>query len=243
MSAIPDAVARMLAAPAPVIILDTCSLLDLFRRDDSRKQPRVPVDEIAVAVEILRETSARPNWAHLVVPELVPGEFADHADQIEQTLESWLTFHDENQDWLRGTAPLVGVTPPVTAAVGSLGLQAHLRRLADDLLARAVVLDRDPACLNRAVDRLIAKRRPSHKKEIKDSMNLEQCLELGTRLKRAGFAPPVAFVSSNTNDFAESLAVNRIHLDLRAEFAAASLEYFTSLRAAVGTLRSRGELP
>jgi len=45
------------------------------------------------------------NVRHLVVPELVPGEFADHASRIEREFDGWLGFHDENQDWLAEAAP------------------------------------------------------------------------------------------------------------------------------------------
>jgi hypothetical protein len=90
---------------------------------------------------------------------------------------------------------------------------------------------------------LIAKRRPSHKKEIKDSMNLEQGLELSRLLRNAAFAPARVFVSSNTNDFAASATSSVVHPDIQGEFAAVGLEYFTSLRATLGALRARGQIP
>jgi hypothetical protein len=242
MIAIADAVTALRVAPAPVLLLDTCTFLDLFRRDD-RKQPRVPADEIRTAAELLPLVTARPAAAHLIVPELIPGEFADHADRIEREFEDWLRLNDKNQNWLAEAALWVGVALPSSPAVHPLGLHVGLRKLADDLLAQAPVLARDQVCLDRAVARLIAKRRPSHQKEIKDSMNLEQCLELSTQLHHAGVGRPRVFVSSNTNDFAEAPTSSRLHPDLQAGFAAAGLEYFPSLRAAVGSLRARGQLP
>jgi hypothetical protein len=84
MSPIADTMAQICAQAAPVVMLDTCSLLDLFRRDDPPQQPRVVSDEIRAASDLLQLVSARPGAAHLVVPELVPGEFADHADRIQK---------------------------------------------------------------------------------------------------------------------------------------------------------------
>ena len=49
MTTITAAVAQIIAKPAPVIILDTCNFLDLFRRDTTRQQPRVPAEEIRIA--------------------------------------------------------------------------------------------------------------------------------------------------------------------------------------------------
>jgi hypothetical protein len=243
MTPIAVAAAQILAHPAPVIVLGTCSLLDLFRRDVQRQQPRVPVGEIQAAAEISQLLTALPDAAHLIVPELVPGEFVDHADRIENEFEGWLRSHDQNQDWLAEAGLWLGLALPTPLAVQPLGIRAGCRKLADDLLTQAVVLDRDKACLDRAVARLIAKRRPSHKKEMKDSMNLEQALDLSARLQHAGFGPARVFVSSNTNDFAASPTSSVIHPELQLEFAAAGLEYFTSLRAAVGSLRARGQLP
>ncbi len=243
MTTIPAAVARIISQPAPVLILDTCNFLDLFRRDSVRHQPRVPPEEIQFASEVLRAATDQPAAVHLIVPELVPGEFADHADRIEGELGEWLRFHDRNQDWVVAAAHGIGTSLSSPSAVHPLGLHARFRGLAEDLLARAVVLDRDLTSLSRAVARLIAKRRPSHKKEIKDSMNLEQSLELCSQLRNGGFTRPVVFISSNTNDYAVASTPPRLHNDLHAEFAAASLEYFPSLRAAVGSLRARRELP
>ncbi|HEX7379862.1 MAG TPA: hypothetical protein VF278_22240 [Pirellulales bacterium] len=200
-------------------------------------------EEIGSAVEIHQCVTERPDTLYLVAPELVPGEYADHADRLEAELGGWLQFHDQNQEWLTATADWLAIAIPAFVPVRPLGIQKSCRELADNLLAKAEVLARDQACLDRAVGRLIAKRRPSHNKEIKDSMNLEQTLELSRRLQHAGFACARVFVSSNTNDFASTAPGATIHPDLQAEFAATGLEYFTSFRSAVGSLRARGQLP
>ncbi len=243
MTTIPAAVAQIIAQPAPVVILDTCNLLDLFRCDKVGQKPRVPAEEIRIASVLLAFAIARPAAAHLVVPELVPGEFTDHANKTEGKFDEWLKEQDENQAWLAEASPWVGTSLPNPPAVRPFGLHAGFRRLADDLLAQAVVLDRDQASLNRAVERLIAKRRPSHKKEIKDAINLEQCLELCLQLRDGGFQRPAVFVSSNKNDYAMPSPGSRLHVNLRARFAVVSLEYYPSLRSAVGALRARRELP
>jgi len=52
MFTIADAFARIQAhPPVPVILLDTCSFVDLFRRDERRFQPRVNAQEIRAAVD------------------------------------------------------------------------------------------------------------------------------------------------------------------------------------------------
>ena len=67
--------------------------------------------------------------------------------------------------------------------------------------------------------------------------------QLSRQLQIAAFAPARVFVSSNTNDFAASPTSSTVHPDIQGEFAAAGLEYFTSWRAALGSLRAQGATP
>jgi hypothetical protein len=240
---IADAVSQVQAqGPVPVILIDTCSLVDLFRRDEKRFEPRVPPEEIRVAADLLDLVTALPQAVHLLVPELVPGEYSEHADREEALFEGWTRFHDQNQDWLAEASSCVALAIPLPLKVQPLGLAARLRALANDLLTKAKVLERDQQCLDRAVVRLIKKTRPSHKKEMKDSMNLEQCLELSRRLQYAGFAKSRVWVSSNTSDFAQGPTSSLLHADLQADFMVAGLKYFTSIRAAMSNLRAAGEI-
>jgi hypothetical protein len=236
-----DALAHIMSRPAvPVILVDTCNFLDLFRSDPTK--PRVSQQEIRAAVDLLDLLNATPDAAHLLVPELIPREYLDHADTIQRAFGGWTERHDTNQTWVFDASACVALALPVPHPVHPHGLAARLRALADSLLGKAKVLDRDQACLDRAVVRLINKTRPSHKKEMKDSMNLEQCLELSRRLQSAGFVKSRIWVSSNTNDFAQESTSTQLSSELQDDFTAAGLEYFTSLRAAFHELRGRAEI-
>jgi hypothetical protein len=72
-----DVFAQIQPSPsAPVILIDTCSFLDLFRTDESQTkvpyQPRAHHQEIWDAADLLALVNATPGAAHLIVPELVP---------------------------------------------------------------------------------------------------------------------------------------------------------------------------
>lgn len=234
------AVTRAASRPAPVLLIDTCCFIDLFRRDGM--QSRAPVQEIQAAADLLRLVTDDPDCAHLFVPELIPREYADNADGDQAKFRKWTEAHDDNQRWLFEASACVGRAVPPPLAVHPLDLAATFRKLADDLLGKALVLQRDQACLERAMSRLIGKIRPSHRNHLKDSLNAEQCLELSRRLQRAGFTRPRVWVSSNTSDFAETAASSRLHPDLQADFASAGLHYFTSLRAAIHRLRASADI-
>ena len=110
---IADAVYGILAKPSvPVILIDTCSFIDLFRRDATRFQPRVPVQEILAAADLVELMNASPDATHLLLPELIPREYSDHADNAEATFENWTLFHDQNQDWLAEASLSVALALP-----------------------------------------------------------------------------------------------------------------------------------
>ncbi|HEV3436667.1 MAG TPA: PIN domain-containing protein [Gemmata sp.] len=242
-TSIADAVAHILGqTPASVVLVDTCSLLDLFRRDESRPQRRVVIEEIQAATFLLELVTSNPNSAHLFVPELIPKEFEDHANRTETSFRSWTKLHDDNQKWLVEAFGCFSVPLPAALSVANLNLAAKLRSLANNLFAKAIILKRDQTCLDKAVERLINKTRPSHDKEMKDSMNIEQCLELSRRLQQHGFPSSRVWISSNTKDFAETSNSSVLHPELHDDFNAVGLKYFTSLREAFFHLRSKGEI-
>lgn len=239
---IAEAVAHILDQPAaPVILMDTCSFVDLFRADD-KGSPRVVHQEIQEAADLLELLTNSPSVAHLFVPELIPREYADHADRQEHLFRKWTDFHDKNQNWIFEACACIELALPFPILIQPFDIAAKLRTLANNLLGKAKVLGRDQSCLDRAVTRLISKTRPSHKKEMKDSMNLEQCLELSRKLQQAGFPKSRVWVSSNTNDFAEASTSSHLHPELKNDFNAVGLKYLPSIRAAVNQLRTNGEL-
>ena len=85
------------------------------------------------------------------------------------------------------------------------------------------------------------KQRPSHRKEIKDSIHLEHYLELSRQLHGPGYAHPTIFVSSNSSDFwADKNTPSQPHVDLRADLTSANLTFYGRLDLA---LRHLGMIP
>jgi len=228
MTPIADAVERVRAAPAPVLIVDTRNFLDLFRTDHGR---RTDVEELKAAATVSQLLTVSESALHLIVPELIPREFGDNADSdVGQPFRTWLDKHNENHLWLMTAGKVVGIEFPPHNPLVPLDVQIHFRGFAEQLLATAIILARDADCVLRAVERVIVKKRPSHKNHLKDSMNLEQALEFGRRLHLQGpFPYPLCFISSNRNDFAEPSGT-QIHPELKAEFDAAGLVYLPHLR-------------
>ena len=110
------------------------------------------------------------------------------------------------------------------------------------LLTACRAINRDVGAANAALDRVVAKRRPSHKKEVKDSYILEHCLVVARELGGTTFQKRMLFVSSNTKDFADP-GSTAVHTDLASDFATAGLGFAGTIAIAVEQLRAASQIP
>jgi hypothetical protein len=239
-TSIAQVVTAFAANPLPVLILDTCVLLDVVRAP-----ARVGgVNTVLAARELLANAQPPGNRIYLAVTEVVATEWRSNLTETRRDAEAgasnFLTVNDlvPQLNYLPLFTP-AGIPPGLAFAAGLAG---QLEQLSSDLLGSAACLARDADCLSRALDRVLNQTRPAHKKGkgVKDAIILEHALELSRRLGSV-FAASRYFVSSNTNDFADS-PLSRLHPNLRSDFATASLEYAPSLSDAVTQLRTSGAI-
>ena len=232
MTTLAQAVAALIAAPRPILFLDTCTLLDIVR---------APLRDLTVAVRAGVELRAleATRTVRLFVQDIVPGEWADNLPAARRDGEAgvraftatWQIAADLGQP-----APPLPVLPPGT-------LIDELEQLSHDLLMAADTLDRDYAGMSWAIDRVAAKQKPSSAKgTVKDCHILGHALRLSTLLAAAGYPNSRLLVSSNRSDFAAPNATV-FHPDIFHDAAAAGLRYAISLEAAVADLRAAGEIP
>jgi hypothetical protein len=225
-----QAAADLTAAPRPVLILDTCALLDVIR---------APGRDLAATVRAAVELrgSAAAGTIRLLVQDIVPGEWAENLPSArrdgEAGVRSFLATWQIAAD--------LGLPAPPLPVVAPGTLVDDLESLSRSLLAAAGVLDRDLVAMSSAIDRVAAKQKPSSKGMVKDCHILGHALQLSTLLG-AGYPHSRVLVSSNRSDFAAPSAT-AFHPDIATEAAAAGLRYAVSLEAVVAELRAAGEIP
>jgi hypothetical protein len=224
--------ADLIAAPRPILFLDTCTLLDMVRAP-----LRDLTAEVRAGVEL--RALAATGTLRLFVQDIVPGEWADNLPAARRDGEAgvraftatWQIAADLGQP-----APSLPVIPP-GALIGAL------EQLSRDLLTAADTLDRDHFGMSWAIDRVAAKQKPSAAKgAVKDGHILGHALQLSTLLAAAGYPHSRVLVSSNRSDFADPNA-SVFHPDIAPHAAAAGLRYALSLDAAVADLRAAAEIP
>lgn len=221
-------VAAIAARGAPVLCLDTCTILDLMRdptRDNVNPIERQTALDLFVAAE---------GGAHLValLADQVVHEFGHHAQSVE----------DEAKQALAKLKAKLARIDAVAAAYGSAGTSAfahlddHVRRaraVVDRWLEVAVPAGQGADIPGRAFARLNQARTPARKGKdsMKDCVVIETYLEAAAKLRSARLTQPIVFVSSNVKDYAgENGSV--LKPDLAAEFGALGMEYAPNLSAA-----------
>ena len=232
MITLAQAAADLIAAPRPILFLDTCTLLDIVR---------APLRDLAAEVRVGVElwALAATGAVRLFVQDIVPGEWADNLSAARRDGEAGVRAFTGT--WqiaanLGQPAPPLPVQPPGN-------LIDELEQLSRDLLMAADTLDRDHAGMSWAIDRVAAKQKPSSAKgTVKDGHILGHALRLSTLLAAAGYPHSRVLVSSNRLDFAAPNATV-FHPEIVPDATAAGLRYAISLEAAIADLRAAGEIP
>jgi hypothetical protein len=230
------AAARIKLAVAPVVILDTCVLLDVVRAP-----LRNAAGNVEAATEVLAGARRNPPTVYPVIACPTPTEWDDHIDEAVQDCENAVN----SVGAVSASCAFVGLPALAPLPAGLATLPDRLKALSRNLLDASILLDKDGAALSRAIDRIINGLKPARKggQGAKDAAILEHAVSLIDALLVGGFAERRVFVSSNTGDFATA-KTTAIHPEIRPVFdPPRDIHYFVSLSASVTWLKANGWVP
>jgi len=233
MKSIGDAVNGLIESQVPVLCLDTCDFADVVR--GIAEGNLFHAQSFLQMRDILDLDTRR---FQPLITYLVRHEWDQNRPGIRRVVEQFLV-QTANSILKVADARRIGGLPvsPMDLGLFDASLAQNLVELAEDVMDRAVVLERDDSCVARALERVMSQQRPSHKNQIKDSIHWEHYLELSRRLMAAGHSRDLrVFVSANKADFWANRDTPQIHPDLEAEAQAAGLRFFGRLDEALREL-------
>lgn len=213
--------AKVVSLRAPVLMLDTCVLLDVVR-DITRHD--VQLVNVKAAMAILQASESSSDLVVLMA-EQVSTELRDNLPDVEAgaktSLDNFLAQAERVDE--------------VAAEFGAVGKMAT-SHLADHVARARSTMDRwERAALpvtpskevpGRAVQRVVNAIAPSRKGKdsTKDCLIVETYLEAAKQLRLAGFTGKIVFGSSNTNDYVDKVT-KQLHRTLEDEFASHNMQY------------------
>ena len=223
--------AEITRADVPVLLLDTCTILDVVRapiRDQLRTH-----DIHAVHTLIGRATGAQPTVIFVITAQVLQ-EFREHIDEVEtETGDALEKTSDRLVAILRR---MQAMSPddriPGAVELASLGFPERGRQLAAQIVQSSSVLDDHPDDILNAYRRVRLATPPATRarQSVKDCHITESFLRLAANLRSAGFSRNMVFTSSNTKDYQQDHP--SLHPALRTEFDSACLEYSPNWSAA-----------
>ncbi len=186
----------------PLLIADTCSLLDIVR---------VPIraDKSNIAKSILKniltisDMATTPNQSLiLVIPALVQSEWEDNIGGVCTEVKKEVKKVDRKINVFNTCVAELGLdTEEPKKAFADLKLDQKLKGLSNQLLTCGIKLDRDESIQIRATNRAIRKEAPARAGSFKDCIIYEHAIELLSILREKGFSKKCLFLTSNTKDF------------------------------------------
>jgi hypothetical protein len=226
---------RLVGVAAPVLCVDTCTLLDVVR-DITRDSVR-PADAAAG----LRLLSAAEDGGQLAVllAEQVRQELLTNVEGVQAEAQKALARFKEQVKRMGDVAALFGgngsiLTEPIENHV------ARARSVLDRWLAVGRDVPHDDTVTGKAFARVNEPRTPARrgKESMKDCVIVETYLDAARRLRAAGLRAAIVFASSNTNDYCGA-GSSRLANDLARDFDAVGIEYAPGFSAAAYCLGVR----
>ncbi len=209
-----------------ILVLDTCTLLDVIR---SPFRDTMPIVELALRMDT--ELMAGTLPFSLVLPSLFDREWSDNIPTIREELFKALERHRSQSNNFQQLHRHLYGSPLLIPDVTTFAFAERLEQACDRIIAASGVIEHQDQCDLRAMQRVRDKRAPSQKgkQSAKDCQIFEETLELGRQLQARGMVRKVVFASSNETDYGKT---GTPFPDIKADLDAISGEFASSLNYA-----------
>lgn len=225
-------IAGLVVLGAPVLFVDTCTVLDVVR-DPTRDTMQFSDVQAGLA---LLSSALGGNDLSVLMAEQVRIELASNLTGVIDDAKAALARFQQNATRI----------DQIVSAFGSSGSLATQHFGGHVIRARAKLADWEQVAktipsnggvTHRAFARVNAPRTPARKgkESMKDCVVIEAYLEAAEQLRAAGFAGPIVFASSNTREY---YAPSTTHLqpDIAADLAAHNVQFAPNFGAAKHSL-------
>lgn len=233
-----DSLEEIAQAHVPVLLPDTCILLDLLR-----SPRRENVDETAVlAAKAIRDAVVESEVIGCVIAEQVRKELNDNLETVrEETNSKFRKLKDELARIDRWSEALGQESQ--TEISHFLTCVPVAESIMSDIVTTSLTQITTEDINLRAMGRVMAPRTPAKlgKDSTKDCVVIESYLDVATSLRSLGHTGDIVFASSNTKEFLSGTP-RILNADIAAEFAALGIQYSRALhetRHLLGLLESR----
>jgi len=212
----------------PVILIDTCALLDIVR---VVHRSNINISYLEGAKEIVKKAANKE--LSIVLTSTVENEFNIHLAQVCTELERHIARLDKENTDLINVIESLGLSYKFSIdGLSGLKVSEKLRSIAQEFHDNALTLEYDDECGKKAHARVARYQAPARrgKSESKDCLIVEHYLKLVKGLREKSFAKNIVFVTSNTTDFGNPQTPQA---PLDTQFASNKLKYCNNFKWAL----------
>lgn len=237
MISLSDAADLIARSEQPLLLPDTCSLLDLTR--DPTREDMHPANARA-ARRLFEQASGRPTGLSLCLPEQVLIELAEHQEEIREEARKKIVKMNAT---LKRVAEAYAVHG-LSLQLGGFDLTAHdfpstANQFVEDVKSVAVKFQPTGETERKAMARIARSLAPNRRGgQYKDCIVIESNFELVRFLRDRGFDKRVVFLTSNVADYSAERGTVKVHADLASEFQSLQIEYATNFGLAEHLLKT-----
>lgn len=196
--------------PKPIILIDTCSILDILRVP---VRPNIKISHLNGALKILQKIKS--NSLYGILTETVANEYKNNLHNISVELERSIQKLVANNEKLINSIEIAGLTFDFNLKdIGEIKIVESLRKITDEFIRNCMILTKDDECVLKAQSRVEMGQPPSckGKQESNDCLIIEHFLKIGNVLRKSSFTNNLVFISSNFHDYGDAPSI-KIPLD------------------------------
>jgi len=178
-----------------ILILDTCSLLDVVRCIQ-----RARISDLKSALNIFDDWKKTQEKCLIVFPSLFEKEWSDNIETVKkETRKAIETTYNAVECYNYFFQPEIEKSKFI-----SYSLENKLLDLSNDIInSTGIIVKKIEECVPRATDRVINSIPPAKKGKdsTKDCIIFEEVLFISNNLRNNGFDKKIVFVTSNTKEY------------------------------------------
>ena len=227
-----DLADRVKTAGNPILLLDTCTVLDIIR---APVRTEIGLHDIKAVHTLLARATGQTPKVSLVITQKVVEEFNRNVNKVENESRNKIKEISNTYNGILSRMKVLSPsqTFPPTNDLLSYGFPELGRDITEKIMqASSILNDEIDTFLALAARRESGNRPPAmqRKKSLNDCIIIESYLCLTQKLFSDGFKQNMVFSTSNKYDYEQKQ--RGLHPDLQKEFDAVRLQYAPSWSAA-----------
>ncbi|MBI4902812.1 MAG: DUF4935 domain-containing protein [Acidobacteria bacterium] len=209
-----ELVREITTQPCPLLFLDTCSVLDIFR---SVYRDNIQSNLARSAADLVTSVQSSARQFHVVVTDSVLGEFNNNRANVNEELAAEMAKLRRS---MKRVSSAVEIFFPDRRVIdpgwpSPEEIKDRLLTVVDQLISVVTVLRESDECKLRAVVRVRNRLPPARlKQQVQDCVIFESFLDLVRQTRAEGFTGPAIFVTSNSTDYGKPPGEDMISSDL-----------------------------